>query len=42
MRLAPGDRAPDVVLYSPDGGRVSVADLWRDQPVIVAFMRHFG
>lgn len=42
MRLVPGDHAPDAALYSPDGGQVPAADLWREQPVIVAFMRHFG
>ena len=41
-RLNPGDTAPDVVLYSPDGSRVSTSDLWGERPVVLNFFRHFG
>ena len=41
-RLHPGDAAPDVVLYHPDGSLVRTRDLWRDRPVVLNFFRHFG
>ena len=40
-RLTAGDVFPDMRLESR-GGEVSLAERWRDGPVVVAFMRHFG
>jgi len=39
--LEPGDNFPDLHLESRDG-EVALADRWRNGPLIVAFMRHFG
>lgn len=41
-RLAPGDPAPDVTLYSTSGDVVRTAELWAERPAVVAFLRHFG
>jgi hypothetical protein len=32
----------DVVLESDTGERVRLSDLWRERPVVLAFLRHFG
>lgn len=42
MTLRPGDAAPDVVVYDTGGAVVSTCALWRDRPVVLAFLRHFG
>jgi len=34
-----GDRAPAVGVLDRDGGRVHLADLWRDGPVVMLFFR---
>jgi hypothetical protein len=39
--LASGDDFPDIALETRDG-QVQLADRWRNGPLIVAFMRHFG
>jgi hypothetical protein len=39
--LTPGDDFPDITLESREG-QVQLADRWRNGPLIVAFMRHFG
>ncbi len=39
--LAPGDTFPDITLDVRDG-EVRLSDRWRNGPLIVAFMRHFG
>jgi peroxiredoxin len=40
-KLAVGDRFPDVTLESREGD-VQLSERWRNGPVVVAFMRHFG
>ncbi len=40
-RLAPGDPFPEVTVYATDGP-VELRERWRDGPLVVAFMRHFG
>jgi peroxiredoxin len=40
-RLEPGDLFPELTLESADGA-VEVRERWRDGPLAVAFMRHFG
>ena len=42
MTIQVGDRAPDVTFGRSDGDEVSLDELWRDGPVVVAFLRHFG
>jgi hypothetical protein len=39
--LQPGDRFPDLHVEGRDG-EVELSDRWRDGPLVVAFMRHFG
>ena len=29
-------------LSDEKGGKVRLGDLWRDRPVVLAFVRHFG
>jgi hypothetical protein len=29
-------------LADDKGGKVRLADLWRERPVVLAFVRHFG
>jgi hypothetical protein len=36
-----GEPAPDVTFGSRDGD-VALSALWREGPVVVAFLRHFG
>ena len=40
-KLSVGDQFPDITLETR-AGDVSLADRWRDGPLVVAFMRHFG
>ena len=40
-KLSPGDAFPGITLESRDG-EVQLADRWRNGPLVVAFMRHFG
>jgi hypothetical protein len=40
-RLEVGDAFPEIVVESSDGP-VDLRERWRDGPLVVAFMRHFG
>jgi peroxiredoxin len=40
-QLRRGDRFPDLALESLDGP-VRLSERWTEQPLVVAFMRHFG
>jgi hypothetical protein len=40
-KLGTGDTFPDITLETREG-QVEVSDRWRDGPLVVAFMRHFG
>ena len=40
-RLKVGDAFPEITVDSVDGD-VELRERWRDGPLIVAFMRHFG
>ena len=42
MKIETGQLAPDVAFGHGDGDEVSLADLWKAGPVVVAFLRHFG
>ena len=39
--LSPGDPFPDITLESREG-EVHLSQRWREKPLVVAFMRHFG
>jgi hypothetical protein len=41
MTLKPGDTFPELTVESREGD-VSLSDRWREGPLVVAFMRHFG
>jgi peroxiredoxin len=40
--LKVGDKAPNATLYNGEGNAVNLADTWRNQPVLLTFLRHFG
>lgn len=40
-RLSPGDQFPELTVASPEGS-VELRERWRQGPLVVAFMRHFG
>lgn len=40
-RLATGDAFPELIVQSTDGP-VELRERWREGPLVVAFMRHFG
>ena len=37
-----GQLAPDASFGSGNGDEVSLSDLWKAGPVVLAFLRHFG
>jgi cytochrome oxidase Cu insertion factor (SCO1/SenC/PrrC family) len=37
-----GEPAPEVTLPDQDGRAVALASLWRQQPTVLVFLRHFG
>jgi hypothetical protein len=39
--LRAGDKFPEIHLESREG-EVELAERWRNGPLVVAFMRHFG
>jgi peroxiredoxin len=40
--LKQGERAPDLVLRDGTGANVALSDLWRNGPLVLVFLRHFG
>jgi peroxiredoxin len=43
LPVQPGDRAPDLeLLEARSGAAMPLSDLWRDQPALLLFWRHFG
>ena len=42
MTIEIGQPAPNVTLANSEGNEVSLAELGRSRPVVVAFLRHFG
>jgi len=36
------DELADVVLQDHTGAEVRLGDLWRDQPAVLVFLRHYG
>jgi peroxiredoxin len=41
-RLSAGDKAPDLTLTAGDLSKVMLSSLWRGQPLLLTFLRHFG
>ena len=39
---ARADELADVVLQDHRGDEVRLGDLWRDQPAVLVFLRHYG
>jgi hypothetical protein len=37
-----GERAPDAVVFALDGTPTPLNTLWREQPVALVFLRHYG
>jgi hypothetical protein len=35
-------RLASLSLSDPDGNQIRLGDLWRERPVVLAFIRHFG
>src|SRR5262245_10266526 len=35
-------RAPDPLLFTLDGEQIQLSRVWRTQPVLIFFLRHFG
>jgi hypothetical protein len=40
-QLNRNDRFPELILQSHDGA-IDLRERWREGPLVVAFMRHFG
>lgn len=40
-RAVPKELA-DVVVQNEQGGDVRLGEVWRDRPIVLAFLRHFG
>ena len=40
--LGAGDIAPDLTLTSDEGQPVYLSGLWRERPLVLLFVRHFG
>ncbi len=41
-KLSPGDRAPGGICLNVDELPVELATYWRDNPILLTFLRHFG
>lgn len=41
-RMNVAERLADVSVLDPEGRSVRLGDLWREQTVVLAFIRHFG
>jgi peroxiredoxin len=40
--LRAGEAAPDVELDESAGARIRLSALWQRQPLVLAFLRHYG
>ena len=40
--LAVGDAAPDLVIADAAGVAVRLSELWRERPLLLVFLRHYG
>jgi peroxiredoxin len=41
-KLNMGDIAPDISFQTGADEVVQLSSLWRDKPVLISFLRHFG
>jgi peroxiredoxin len=41
-RLKAGDKAPDILIHDSAGARLNLSELWREQELVLVFLRHFG
>ncbi|HJU12688.1 MAG TPA: hypothetical protein VJ728_17520 [Candidatus Binataceae bacterium] len=41
-KLAAGELAPDMLVHDSTGGALRISELWRDSPLVLVFLRHFG
>jgi hypothetical protein len=41
-RLNVAERLADVSVLDPEGRSVRLGTLWREQTIVLAFIRHFG
>lgn len=37
-----GDHAPDLAIADATGVSVQLSDLWRERPLLLVFLRHYG
>ncbi len=42
MDIVVGDQAPDACLKNEDDDEVRLSTFWRERPVALVFVRHFG
>ena len=42
MKLSVGVTAPDLSITTVTHQHVALSQLWHDQPIVLAFLRHFG
>jgi peroxiredoxin len=42
IQLVVGDDAPDLSLSDHEGHVIALASLWKSQPRVLLFVRHFG
>jgi hypothetical protein len=40
--LHPGDPAPDLTVTDSAGAQLTLSSLWAEQPLVLAFLRHYG
>jgi peroxiredoxin len=40
--LGAGDQAPEITITGADGAPVQLSELWRERPLLLAFLRHYG
>jgi peroxiredoxin len=40
--LRAGEAAPDVELHDSSGAGIRLSALWQKQPLLLAFLRHYG
>ena len=41
-KLKAGQGAPDLPVVNADGEAINLSAVWRDKPVVLTFLRHFG
>ncbi len=42
LTLHEGDPAPQISLAGAGGTEVALAALWRERPLLITFLRHYG